>query len=96
MNDKDTPPANFNDESGSKHTFRNRRSILKLFIGACLVIAPLLIAAQIMSGGFKTQETDKERDAMFATTAKAEPNHAIPPVDAHVPARIETATFALG
>jgi hypothetical protein len=96
MNTERTQPAVVNYKGGSKQTFRNRRSILKLFVGACLVIASLLIAAQIMNGGFKNRKTTEARKKMFAATAKAEPNHPIPPVDAYAPARIETATFALG
>ena len=96
MNDKDTPPAVVRDESDSEQTSRKRRTILKLLIGACLVVAPLLYAIEIMSSGPNDMETTKERDEMFLSKTKPEPNLAIPPIDANLPARIETATFALG
>jgi ABC-type lipoprotein release transport system permease subunit len=96
MNSQETNTVVSCDMRYRKRSYRNRLTVLKLFIGACLVIASLLVAAQIMNGGFKNRETTEARNKMFATTAKAEPNHEIPPVDAYVPARIETATFALG
>ena len=49
-----------------------------------------------MNGGFKNLETTKEGDKMFLTKTESVPNRTIPPVDAYVPAGIETATFALG
>jgi hypothetical protein len=96
MNDKYTPPTIAGDESDSKLPYRNRRTILKLLIGVCLAIASLLYAVDIMSGAPENLETKKERDNMFATKTQSEPNRPIPPVDAYAPARIETATFALG
>jgi hypothetical protein len=96
MNDKYTPPAIGGDESDSRHISQNRRTILKLLVGTCLAIAPLLYAVEIMSGAPDNIETAKERNSMFATKAETAPDRAIPPVDANLPTRIETATFALG
>jgi hypothetical protein len=93
MNDKYTPPSVGGDESGSKHPSLNRRTILKLLVGTCLAIASLLYAVEIMSGAPNNIETAKERNSMFATKADAAPDRAIPPVDANLPARIETATL---
>jgi hypothetical protein len=84
------------DKGNSKHTFLNRFTILKLLIGACMVIAPLLYAVQSMSGGFNKLETTKEGDKMLLTKTESEPNRIMPPVDAYAPAGTETATFALG
>jgi hypothetical protein len=96
MNSKEKQPIIVSDKGNSKHTFLNERTILKLLIGACMVIAPLLFAVQIMSGGFSKLETTKEGDKMFLTKTESEPNRTMPPVDAYAPAGTETATFALG
>lgn len=96
MNRKETRPTTVGDESDSEHPSRNRPAILKLVIGACLAIASLFYAVAIMNGGFRNLETTKEGDKMFLTKTYSVANHAIPPVDAYVPASIETATFALG
>ncbi|MGO9568675.1 MAG: hypothetical protein ACLP5H_14150 [Desulfomonilaceae bacterium] len=96
MNSKETQPTMANDTSNSKDTFRSGRAILKLLIGACLAITALLYAVEIMSGAPNNLETTKERDNMFLAKTQSEPNRAIPPLDVYVPARIETATFALG
>jgi hypothetical protein len=96
MNSKEKQPIIVRDESGSKLLSRNRRAGLKILIGVCLAIASLLYAVDIMNGGSKDPKTTKEGDKMFLTKADSQPNHAIPPVDAYMPARIETATFALG
>ncbi len=96
MNRDDTRATILSDKSHSDHAFQNRRTVLKLLIGACLAAALLLYAAQMMRGSANNLETAKETNNMLAAKTKSEPNHAIPPVDANVPARIETATFALG
>jgi hypothetical protein len=96
MNSEETSPAIASDERDPKHSCRNKRTILKLLIVVCLAIVPLLYAMQMMSRSTNNMETAKERNNMFAAKTKSEPSHAIPPVDAHVPANIETATFALG
>jgi|WetSurSiteA1Bulk_404760.scaffolds.fasta_scaffold86653_2 hypothetical protein len=96
MNSKEKQPIIVSDKGNSKHTFRNRRTVLKLLIGVCLAIASLLYAVEIMSGMPKNLETTKERDKMIHSKTGSAANHAIPPADAYVPARIETATFALG
>jgi hypothetical protein len=96
MNSKEKQPIIVGDKGNSKHTFRNRRTALKLLIGFCLAIASLLYAVEIMSGTPKNLETTKERDKMIVSKTDSAANRAIPPVDAYMPARIETATFALG
>lgn len=96
MNSKEKQPIIISDKGNSKHTFQNRRTILKLLVGVCLAIASLLYAVEIMSGTPKNLETNEERDKMTLSKTGSAANHAIPPVDAYVPARIETATFALG
>ena len=96
MNSKEKQPIIVSDKGNSKQTFRNRRTVLKLLIGVCLAIASLLYAVEIMNGGFNNPETTKEGDKMFPSKTDSVTNHAIPPVDAYVPAQIETATFALG
>jgi hypothetical protein len=96
MNSEETQPAIAGNKGNLKHTSRNKGAILRIWIGVCLAIALLLYAVQIMSGSANNPETAKARDTMFAAKTKSEPSHAIPPVDAQVPANIETATFALG
>jgi hypothetical protein len=96
MNPEDMQPTIVGDARDSKHPYRNRHTILKLLVGTCLAIASLLFAVGMMSSAPKNVETAKERNSMFATKAEAAPDRAIPPVDANLPARIETATFALG
>ena len=96
MNSKEKQPIIISDKGNSKHTFQNRRTILKLLVGTCLAIASLLYAVEIMSGTPKNLETTKERGKMILSKTGSVANHAIPPVDVYVPARIETATFALG
>jgi hypothetical protein len=96
MNSEETRPSIARDESDPKHPSRNRRTILKLLIVVCLAVVPLLYAIEIMSDSTRNLQNTKERDEMFAKKVELEPNHAMPPVDAHVPANIKTATFALG
>lgn len=96
MNSEETRPAIARDKGSPRDSSRNKHTMLGLLIGGCLAIALMLYAVQIMSAGSKSVETAKARDTMFAAKTKSEPNHAIPPVDAQVPAKIETATFALG
>lgn len=96
MKSEEKQPTIVGDEGNSEHTSRNRRTILELLTCLCLIVAPLLYAIDIISGGSNNPETTKERDRMYLSKAESQTNRAIPPVEANVPARIETATFALG
>lgn len=88
MGDRKTKPT--------EHGHLSRRTFLKGTVFAGLGCAPFLSAWDIMSHESKDLETAKEGRTMEVAKASVVPNATIPPIDARVPARTETATFALG
>jgi hypothetical protein len=84
------------DNAGSRDIFSNRHMILKILTIACLGIASLLYGITTMSKGSEQPATTERNEAMFLTKQNSVMNQGIPPIDLSVPAKIETATFALG
>ena len=90
MHRKKTQFTMVQEQYTREHSRLSRRTFLKGMGFACLSLAPFLHACDIISG--ERQEGK--------TMAQAEPNPvshaAIPSIDASVPSKTETATFALG
>jgi hypothetical protein len=84
------------NNTGSRNIFSNRHMILKILTIACLGIASLLYSITIVSHGSERPATTERNEAMYVTKQNSVMNQGIPPIDLSVPARIETATFALG
>ena len=84
------------NNAGSRDIFSNRRMILKILTIACLGIVFLLYGITIVSQGSEEPAATERNEAMFLAKQNTVTNSAIPPIDLSVPARIETATFALG
>jgi hypothetical protein len=70
--------------------------ILKILTVGCLGIASLVYGITIMSKGSEEPATTERNETMYLTKQNPVTNQGIPPIDLSVPARIETATFALG
>ncbi|MGO9118423.1 MAG: hypothetical protein ACLQPD_12565 [Desulfomonilaceae bacterium] len=83
------------NNSGSRDIFSNRHMILKILTVA-LGIASLVYGITTMSKGSEEPTTTERNEAMFLTKQNSVINRGIAPIDLSVPARIETATFALG
>ena len=70
--------------------------ILKILMVACLGIASLVYGITTVSKGSEEPATTERNEAMLATKQNVSTNKGIPPIDLSVPAKTETATFALG
>ena len=84
------------NNTGSRDIFSDRHMILKILTIACLGIASLLYGITIVSHGSERPATTERNEAMYVSKQNSVMNQGIPPIDLSVPARIETATFALG
>ena len=84
------------NNSKSGKIFSNRHMILKILAIACLGTASLLYGITIVSQGSEEPAATERNEAMYVTKQNSVMNQGIPPIDLSVPARIETATFALG
>ena len=73
-----------------EHSCLSRRTFLKGIGFACLNLAPFLHACDVISG------ERKEGKTMALTETNPVSHAAIPSIDASVPNKTETATFALG
>ncbi len=82
--------------SGPRDIFSNRPMIFTILTVACVAIASLLYGITIISKGSEEAATTERKQAMFLKNQNSLTNQAIPPIDLSVPAKIETATFALG
>jgi len=74
----------------------SRRAFLKGTVLVGLGCVPFASACDSISHEGKDGETIKEGMTMEVPKASVVPNATIPPIDERVPARTETATFALG
>ncbi len=75
---------------------RRRRGILMIIVLIALAVVLALNPCDMFSGGGGGSDMTKGRGAMNATVTFSESAAVVPPIDASAPARIETATFALG
>jgi len=71
-----------------------KRAFLKALAFACLGAGPLLNACGIMNSGDANQGPARKPDS--PSNNSPVPKAARPPIDLAAPAKIETATFALG
>ena len=79
-----------------KHTHIFRRSLVRLLSVSILTLGLWAIACNFgTTGPEQTARAGKESN-MENLQSNSSPNTRIPPMDATLPARIETATFALG
>jgi len=72
-----------------------KRTFLKGFALACLGVGPFLNTCGIMNSGNANQEPVRKPDGPSSKNGPV-PKAARPPIDLAAPAKIETATFALG
>ena len=84
------------NDSGSRDIFSNRHMILKILSVAGLGIASLVYGITTMSKGSEEPAATGRNETMYIAKQNPVTNQGIPPIDLSVPARIETATFALG
>jgi hypothetical protein len=80
----------------TEHGHLSRRIFLQGTILVGLGCAPFPTACDSMVHKGKDSETVKGGMTMEVARTNVVPNATIPPIDARVPARTETATFALG
>jgi hypothetical protein len=72
----------------------NRRALVKGLGGVILGLIPFLKACNRLSGEIQSKE--EKMQTSQGTQISAVPRKSLPPIDAAMPNRVETATFALG
>ncbi|MGO8880104.1 MAG: hypothetical protein ACLPVO_06740 [Desulfomonilaceae bacterium] len=96
MTYKEVQPDIVSPKGGSEHAFLYGTAIFAILVVACLGIASYFYGSRIMSQGREAPATTERRETMLVTQQKPSTNHRMPPIDVSMPAKTETATFALG
>jgi hypothetical protein len=96
MFDKEPYSLVVRNNSGSRDIFSKRHMILKILTVACLGVASLVYGITTMGKGSEEPATTERNETMFLAKQNSATNQIIPPIDLSVPAKTETATFALG
>jgi hypothetical protein len=80
----------------SKRTLLGKHALFKVLTVAAVGIGFMLYVAMAVSKNQDSPTASDRRETMFLGKENSTANHRIPPIDAAVPAKTETATFALG
>jgi hypothetical protein len=93
---KETHSLIAKNTSGFRDIFRNRHTIIKIAIAACLVIIVIPYGLRITTEGPEKPATTERKGAMFLAKQNSGANQEMRPIDLSAPAKTESATFALG
>jgi len=96
MKDEEGRPFPAPDKMEAKQSRGNRRMIVKIMMVGFLGIGLLAYGIGILSRSSDAQTTAERMGSMSLAKQNTAVNQGIPPIDAVAPAKMETATFALG